>query len=145
MRYTASNAADKAILNEYFYRDVIKVPKPTEKQPTRDVPNVKRRSHWTTIHLRILRSPRQISHKNWLALKCHLELHGSHRPKVVAGTALGRIHSWRLHDWLSKMRTSKIGFPSMLQLRSPTITRMGSIQSLTKQQPSLRSPRNGIR
>ena len=35
-RYTALNAADQAILNEHFYRDVIKEPKHTEKQPTRD-------------------------------------------------------------------------------------------------------------
>jgi len=34
--YTAPNAADKAILNEHFYRDVIEEPKPTEKHPTRD-------------------------------------------------------------------------------------------------------------
>jgi hypothetical protein len=35
-RYTAPNAADKAILNEPFYRDVIEEPKskPTEKQPS---------------------------------------------------------------------------------------------------------------
>ena len=35
-RYTAPNAADEAILNEHFYRDVIEDPKPTEKQPPRD-------------------------------------------------------------------------------------------------------------
>ena len=37
-RYTAPNAADKAILNEHFYRDVIDEPKPKpiEKQPTGD-------------------------------------------------------------------------------------------------------------
>jgi hypothetical protein len=36
MRYTAPIAADKVILNEHFYRDVIEEPKPTpkEKQPT---------------------------------------------------------------------------------------------------------------
>jgi len=34
MRYTAPNAADKAILNEHFYRDVIEEPKPT---PTKKV------------------------------------------------------------------------------------------------------------
>ena len=33
-RYTAPNAADEAILNEHFYRDVIEEPQPTEKQPT---------------------------------------------------------------------------------------------------------------
>jgi hypothetical protein len=33
-RYTAPNAADEAILNEHFYRDVMKEPKPTEKQRT---------------------------------------------------------------------------------------------------------------
>ena len=33
-RYTAPNAADEAILNEHFYRDVIEEPKPIEKQPT---------------------------------------------------------------------------------------------------------------
>jgi len=33
-RYTAPNAADKAILNEHFYREVIVEPKPIEKQPT---------------------------------------------------------------------------------------------------------------
>jgi len=33
-RYTAPNAADEAILNEHFYRDVSKEPKPIEKQPT---------------------------------------------------------------------------------------------------------------
>jgi len=37
-RYTAPNAADEAILNEHFYRDVIEEPKPKptpfEKQPT---------------------------------------------------------------------------------------------------------------
>jgi len=33
-RYTAPNAADEAILNEHFNRDVIEIPKPTEKQPT---------------------------------------------------------------------------------------------------------------
>jgi hypothetical protein len=35
-RYTAPNAADQAILNEHFYRDVIEKPKPQpiEKQPT---------------------------------------------------------------------------------------------------------------
>jgi hypothetical protein len=32
--YTAPNAADEAILNEHFYRDVIEQPKPIEKQPT---------------------------------------------------------------------------------------------------------------
>jgi len=38
MRYTAPNAADEAILNEHFYRDVIEEPKPkpTENQPTGD-------------------------------------------------------------------------------------------------------------
>ena len=30
-RYTAPNAADKAIMTEHFYRDVIEEPKPTEK------------------------------------------------------------------------------------------------------------------
>jgi hypothetical protein len=37
-RYTAPNAADEAILNEHFYRDVIEEPKPKpiEKQPNRD-------------------------------------------------------------------------------------------------------------
>jgi hypothetical protein len=37
-RYTASNVADEAILNEDFYRDVIEEPKPkpTEKKPSRD-------------------------------------------------------------------------------------------------------------
>jgi hypothetical protein len=37
-RYKAPNAADEAILNEHFYRDVIEEPKPKpiEKQPTRD-------------------------------------------------------------------------------------------------------------
>ena len=35
-RYTAPNASEEAILKEHFYRDVIKKPKPTEKQPTRD-------------------------------------------------------------------------------------------------------------
>jgi hypothetical protein len=47
-RYTAPNAADEAILNEHFYRDVIEEPKPTptkkesetsqsiEKPPTGD-------------------------------------------------------------------------------------------------------------
>jgi len=37
-RYTALNAADKAILNQHFYRDVIEEPKPkpSEKEPTRD-------------------------------------------------------------------------------------------------------------
>jgi len=34
MRNTTPNAADKAILNEQLYRDVIEEPKPTEKQPT---------------------------------------------------------------------------------------------------------------
>jgi hypothetical protein len=36
MRYTAPNAVDEMILNEYCYRDVIEEPKPkpTEKQPT---------------------------------------------------------------------------------------------------------------
>jgi len=33
-QYTASNAADEAILNEHFYRDDIEEPKPTEKQRT---------------------------------------------------------------------------------------------------------------
>jgi len=33
-RYTAPNAADEAILNEHFYRDVIEEPKHIEKQPT---------------------------------------------------------------------------------------------------------------
>ena len=35
-QYTALNAADEAILNEHFYRDVIEepIPKPTEEQPT---------------------------------------------------------------------------------------------------------------
>jgi len=34
--YTALNAADEAIMNEHFYRDVIEEPKPKpiEKQPT---------------------------------------------------------------------------------------------------------------
>jgi len=35
-RDTAPNAADEAILNEHFYRDVIEEPKPTEKQPSKD-------------------------------------------------------------------------------------------------------------
>jgi len=37
-RYTAPNAADEAILNKHFYRDVIEEPKhkPIETQPTRD-------------------------------------------------------------------------------------------------------------
>jgi len=34
--YTAPNAADEAIMNEHFYRDVIEEPKPTGKQPTGD-------------------------------------------------------------------------------------------------------------
>jgi hypothetical protein len=33
-RYTAPNAADDAIFNEHFYRDVIEEPKSTETQPT---------------------------------------------------------------------------------------------------------------
>jgi len=116
-------------------------------QPEMEIPNVKRGSHCTTIHLRILQSRRR-SHENWLAVGRHLEMHESCRPKVVAGTALGRIHWQSLHNWLSTMRNSRIWFPSTLQLLSPilTITRMAStIQSLTKQQPSLRSPTNGIR
>jgi hypothetical protein len=31
----AMNAADEAILNEHFYRDVIEEPKPREKQPNK--------------------------------------------------------------------------------------------------------------
>jgi hypothetical protein len=59
-RYTAPNAADEAILNEHFYRDVIVEPTPTKKtsetsQPIEKQPSERqRRSHWTTIHLRIL-------------------------------------------------------------------------------------------
>jgi len=34
--YPAPNAADEAILNKHFYRDVIEERKPTEKKPTRD-------------------------------------------------------------------------------------------------------------
>jgi hypothetical protein len=33
--YTAPNAADNAILNQHFYRDVIEEPKPTETPPTK--------------------------------------------------------------------------------------------------------------
>jgi hypothetical protein len=32
-RYTTPNAADEAIFNEHFYRDVIEEPKQIEKQP----------------------------------------------------------------------------------------------------------------
>jgi hypothetical protein len=33
-RYTSPNAADDAILNKHFYRDVIEEPESTEMQPT---------------------------------------------------------------------------------------------------------------
>jgi len=111
-------------------------------QPEMKVPNIKLRTHWTTSRLRIVQSQTR-SHGHRLALRHHWELHGSHRPMVVAETALA---SWQtLHTRLSKMRNLRIWFPSKLQLWSPTIVRMAStIQSLTKQQPSLCSPSNGI-
>jgi hypothetical protein len=41
-----------------------------------------------------------------LALRHHLEMHGSHRLKVVAETMLASSPS--PHNWLSKMRISRI-------------------------------------
>jgi len=108
-------------------------------QPEIEIANVKQRSHWMTYHLRIQRQ----SHKNLLALNRNLEIHGSHWAKVVAETVLANSQS--LHNWLSKMWNSMIWYPSTPQLPSPTIMRMASsIQSLTKQKPSLPSPTNGI-
>jgi len=105
------------------------------------IPNVKQRSHWTTIHLQ----SQSRSHGNWLALRRHLQMHGSRLPKELIGTVLARTSWLSLHNWLLKMRNSKIWFPSMLQLPSPMIRKMEfTIQSLTNQQPSRRSPRNGI-
>jgi hypothetical protein len=34
--YAAQKAADDTILTQHFYRDVIKVPEPTQQQPTRN-------------------------------------------------------------------------------------------------------------
>ena len=107
-------------------------------------PNVKWRSYWTMIYIRSLHSQRR-SHENWLALRRHLEMHGSCRPQVVAEPPLGRIRWQSLHNSLSNMMNSKIWFTSTLQLWSPTIMRMGSIQSHIMQPPSLRLLRNGIR
>jgi len=113
-----------------------------QSQLKNNQPNVKQSSNWMTTHLRILWGQRR-SHKNWLALRRHTEMHGSCRQKVPAETALG---SWpSLHNWLSKMRNGRIWLPSKLQQWSPTIMRMASmIQCLTMQQPSLGSPTNGI-
>jgi len=120
-------------------------PNPQESsQPEMEIPNVQCSSHWTMIHLWILQNQRR-SHGNWLALRRRLVINGSHRPKVVAETVLERICWQSLHNRLSLMRNSRIWLPHMLQLRSLMIMRMWSIQSPTKQHPSLCSLRNGIR
>ena len=46
MRYTAPTAADDAMLNEHFSREVIKNPKPTEKKPTRDESSKDQTEKW---------------------------------------------------------------------------------------------------
>jgi hypothetical protein len=51
---------------------------------------------------------RRGSHENWLALRRHLEMHGSRWPKAVAETVLGRIRWQSLRNWLSKMKNSKL-------------------------------------
>jgi len=111
-------------------------------QPEMEIPKVKQSFHWTTIHLCILRRQRK-SPENWLALRCFLDRHGSSRLNVASETAQ---QTWpSLHNWLSKMRTFRIWFPSTLQLQSPMIMRMAStIQSLTHQSQSLLSLTNGI-
>ena len=100
-RYTAPNAADEAILNEHFYRDVIM--EPTEKQPSErhteellddasppEPPKPKKKSRELT------------------GLETSLEMHGSRRLKVVTGIALERIRWQSLNNWVSKMRNSRI-------------------------------------
>jgi len=99
-RYTAPNAADEAILNEYFYRDVFEEPKPIEQQPT---------ECQTEESLDDESPPKPMKKSRELAgLETSLEMHRSRRPKVVAGTALGRIRWQSLHNWLSTMRNSRI-------------------------------------
>jgi len=99
-RYTAPNAADEAILNEHFYRDVIEEPKPnpTEKQPS---------ERQTEESLDDESPPKPKKKSRGLAgLSRHLEMHGSRRPKEVTETAVANWQS--LHNWLSKMRNSRI-------------------------------------
>jgi len=102
MWYTAPNATDEAILNHHFIEMSSRNPIPQRSNQ----PNVKRTSH-RTIHLRILPSQRR-SHEIWLSLRSHLGMHGSRQPKVVAGTAVGRICWQNLHHWLSKLRNWRL-------------------------------------
>jgi len=66
-----------------------------------------------------------------------MEMHGSRRPKVVAETALGMVGWQSLHNWLLRM---------ILIYAAAVISddHEAKIQSLTQQQPSLRSSRTGI-
>jgi hypothetical protein len=112
-------------------------------QQRHNQPYVEWRSHWTTIHLRSLRS-QSISHKNWLAWSHHLDMLGSCQPKEVTKTALAGSQSHQ--NWLSKMRNSRIWSPYPLHLWSQTIMRMAlTNDSVTEPQPCLRSARTGIR
>jgi len=116
----------------------------SSNQPEMKVPNVNYSSHWTTIHLRSIWSPSG-THEHWLALRLRLECHRSHQPKVVTETMLPSSQGMR--NCVSKMRNVTIWYPCTLQLWSQTITitRMRlTIQSHSKQQPCLHSPRNGI-
>jgi hypothetical protein len=106
-RYTASNAADEAILNEHFYRDVIKDPKPTEKQPTRDESSKNQTEEplddSPPAPPKLEKKSRELA-----GLEMLLGDAWKPRPKEVAGTTLERIHWRSLHNWLSKMRNLRI-------------------------------------
>jgi hypothetical protein len=142
-RYTAPNAADEAILNEHFYRDVIEEPKrtptPMDKQLTErpmeeplddnsplDPPKPK------TNKFQELAGLETAVGDAWKR-----PAHGSrwnHSGKhALADSAQLAIEDEEFEDRIP------------LKLRSRMITRMRSIQSLTKLQPSLRSQIHGIR
>jgi len=79
-RYTAPNAADEAILNRHFYRDVIKKPKPTERQPAEGEmeKSLDDESPPESRNLKI-KSPEMGAHESWLADAWKPPSEGSHR------------------------------------------------------------------
>jgi len=100
-----------------------------------NVLNTKQMHHCIRNHLQSARR----SHENWLALGCHLGMHGIHWLKVVAESTLTRICCQSLQGWNLKIRNLRInnlkrGFPSVRQLQSLTIRTMRSmVQSHTNE------------
>jgi len=150
-RYKAPNAADEAILNEHFYRDVIEEPKPTKKESETLQPTGDRNSERQTEEPLDDNSPpdppkptkksRELAGRETaLGNAWKLRAEGSHRNNAGKGKS-AESAQLALEDEEFE-HTIPIHAAAAI---SDDYEDSMMIQSLTKQQPSLRLPTNWIR